>query len=90
MNVKERCDIIRAMDILVRIVNNEDYIVTWLRLGVADGDIRPNTVNAELQCYTENVVFADLMDIFLRIMGHALKDGGLCADGIVSKSESLV
>lgn len=32
MNTKERCDLVRAMELLVRSVNNEDYIMTWLRM----------------------------------------------------------
>ena len=87
MNTKERCDLVRAMELLVRSVNNEDYIMTWLRIGVADGDIRPDTTDEDLEYYIEDDAFADLMDIFLHIMKNAHTDGGLYCDGIVSKPE---
>ena len=54
MNTKERCDIVRAMELLVRSVNNKDYIMTWLRIGVADGDIRPDTTDEDLEYYIED------------------------------------
>ena len=87
MNTKKRCDLVRAMEMLVRSVNNEDFIMTWLRIGVADGDIQPETTDEDLDYYIEDAAFADLMDTFLHIMGNAQQDGGLYFDGIVSKAE---
>ena len=87
MNTKKRCDLVRAMEMLVRAVNNEDFIETWLRLGVADGDIRPDTTDDDLDYYIEDDAFADLMDTFLHVMRNAQEDGGLYVDGIVSKAE---
>ena len=45
MNKKVRCDLVRAMEMLVRAVNDEDYIEEWLINGVADGDIHPDTTD---------------------------------------------
>ena len=87
MNSKERCDVVRVMELLVRAVNNEDYIMTWLCVGVADGDIRSDTSDADLEGYIEDDAFADLMDTFLRVMRNAQEDGGLYVDGILSKAE---
>ena len=86
MNPKERCKVVRAMELLVRTVNNEDYIMAWLRDGVADGDIRPDTTDEELEYYIEDEAFAELMATFLEIMSDAQKDGGLYCDSILSKS----
>lgn len=86
MDMKARCEIIRAMDLLVRAINNEAYIPVWLTLGVADGDIRPDTTDEDLASYVEDdVEFADLMDTFLWIMEKAKIDGGLYVDRVVSK-----
>ena len=87
MNTKERCDLVRAMEMLVRTVNNEDLIMEWLVNGVADGDIQPDTTDDELEYYIEDTAFADLMDTFLHIMKNAYKDGGLYCDRIVSKPD---
>lgn len=86
MNLKERCDIVRAMELLVRSVNDEDYIEEWLVNGVADGDIKSDTTDEDLEYYVEDdTEFADLMDTFLHIMKRAHKSGGLYVDGVVSK-----
>lgn len=87
MNKKVRCDLVRAMEMLVRAVNDEDYIEEWLINGVADGDIHPDTTDDDLESYVEDDAdFADLMDTFLHIMKNAHTDGGLYVDGVVSKS----
>ena len=39
----------------------------------------------ELEYYTEDDTFAELMDTFLCLMSNAKKNGGLYVDGIVSK-----
>ncbi len=86
MDLKARCDIVRAMETLVRACNNEDFIMTWLQIGVADGDIRPDTTDEDLETYVEDdAEFADLMDTFLHIMKNAQEDGGLYVDRVVSK-----
>ena len=40
--------------------------------GVADGDIRPDTTDEDLEYYIEDDAFADLMDTFLHIMKKLL------------------
>ena len=78
-----RCKAVEAMNFLARHCNNEDHIMTWLMLGVADGD-------QEYEGYIEDNVFADLMDTFLEIMYRANKDdSGLYIDGIVSKEMEM-
>ena len=84
---KERVELVRAMELIARAVNNEDVFMTWLISGVADGDINESTTDEELDYYTEDENFADLMDTFLELMSRANQSGGLYADGIVSKAE---
>ena len=83
----ERVEMVRAMELLARAVNDEDVFMTWLISGVADGDINESTTDEELDYYTEDENFADLMDTFLELMNRAKESGGLYADGIISKAE---
>ena len=87
MNAKKRCALVRAMDLIARSVNNEDFIEEWLIRGVADGDIRKDTEDDELEYYIEDVAFADLMDTFLHVMKNAQRDGGLYYDRVLSKAD---
>ena len=84
---KERVKMVRAMELIARAVNDEDVFMMWLNCGVADGDIKPDTADDELEWYTEDERFADLMDTFLELMSRANQSGGLYADGIISKAE---
>lgn len=81
-----RKNLVLAMEQLVRSVNNEDYLMSWLSCGVADGDIVKYNVNEVDDIYIEDEEFAVLMGLFLRIMNRAEQDGGLYCDGIVSKN----
>ena len=84
MKLSRRVEVVRAMETIVRSINNEEYIEPWLMVGVADGDITEDTTDEDLECYCEDDNFADLMDLFLRLMARAKKDGGLYCDGVVS------
>lgn len=89
MNKKERCDAVRAMELLARAVNNENFFEEWLISGVADDDIDADTKDEDLDYYVEDdTVFADLMDTFLHVMKNAQKDGGLYIDGVVSNPDA--
>ena len=87
MNNHQRCMVIRAMETIIKAVNNTELITHWRVEAIADGDIRPGTTDEDLEYYIEDKAFADLMDTFLRVMRNAQEDGGLYVDGIVSKSE---
>lgn len=84
MNLKERADIVRAMEMIARCINNEDIFMPWLSVGVADGDITEDTTDEDLEYYCEDDNFAELMELFLRLMARAKKDGGIWCDGVVS------
>lgn len=86
----KRTDIVRAMDTMVMCINDESLIDTWLSCGVADGDITEETTDKEIieAGYTSDTTFKELMDLFIKLMHKAGNNGGLYADGIVSKSLS--
>lgn len=83
---KTRADVVRAMDIMISCINDEDIIDAWLMVGVADSDIREDTTNEEIieMGYTSDKTFSELMTLFLKLMSRAGNDGGLFCDGIVS------
>lgn len=86
MNVKERKQTVLAMENLVRSVNNEDYIDSWLMCGVPDGDLNKNSTWEDVDDYfIKDDNFAELMKLFLKIMARANKDGGLYIDHVSSK-----
>lgn len=85
MNTNKRIELVKAMEMLARAVNDELVFELWLSLGVADGDITENSVADDIEYYTDDETFADLMDTFLAVMYNARKSGGLYFDGIVSK-----
>ena len=74
-----------AMERLVRSVNDEGLLMTWLMYGVPDGDIEKYTVDEVDDSLVEDEEFAILMGMFLRIMAQAEQEGGLYVDSIVSK-----
>ena len=87
-NMEERTKMVEAMEYIARHVNNEEYLMRWLRSGVADGDIAFGDFdwgNPEAQWYAEDDdEFASLMGMFLRMMRAASNSGGLHCNGVVS------
>lgn len=84
----ERIELIKAMELIARTVNDESVFMTWLANGVADGDINDDTDDEELDWYTEDERYASLMNTFLDLMSEAKNSGGLYSDGILSKSKA--
>ena len=84
-NNKHRAEVVKAMDILAKCINDENIIDSWLMLGVADGDITSETSLEEIAetIYVEDKAFEELMTLFLKLMYRAGRDGLFC-DGIVS------
>lgn len=81
-----RAKMVRSMEYLVRSINNEDIMYSWLLCGVADGDINGQETDEDIvDYYEDDETFAELMDLFLKLMSKAHKDGGLYCDGVVSK-----
>lgn len=85
-NMEFRAKVVKSMDMLVYCINNENYVDSWLSVGVADGDIGENTTLQDIidYGYCEDDNFKDLMTLFLKLMRRAGNNGGLYCDGIVS------
>lgn len=88
MNKAVRIKMLKAMEFLARSVNDEGVFEYWLINGIADGDIRYGDLTEDhaedLEFYTEDETFADLMNTFLRLMVKANRSGGLLCDSVVS------
>lgn len=87
MKVSERIKMVKAMEFIARQINDEMVFESWLMCGVADGDIEYGDLTRDEvdDYYIDDSNFAELMDLFLRLMVRAKKSGGLYCDGIVSK-----
>ena len=86
MNIHERANFVRAMDTIVRAINDESYLNIWLSLGVADGDVDGTETDEELEFYVDDdAEFAELMDLFLYVIKPVRNNGGLYVDGVVSR-----
>ena len=90
MNKKERTKMVKAMEFIVRQMNDMDEFMTWLVYGVADGDIDygdlsdTDNENSDTEYYTEDNNFSEIMELFLKMMSAAKASGGLYCDGILS------
>ena len=89
MNLHERAEMVRAMETIVRSINFEDIIESWLMCGVADCDIDGKETDEDLECYCEDAEFKDLMTLFLRLIDRASRNGGIYCDGIVSAEKHI-
>lgn len=89
MNLHERAETVRAMERLARCINDEEVFCSWLLCGVADGDIDGTETDADLEYYCEDDTFAELMELFLKLMTRARKSGGLYEDEVVSSNARL-
>ena len=91
MNKTERIKMIKAMEFIIRNLNNEDLLMPWLMCGVADGDIKYGDLDVtpadeeNLEYYIDDDNFAEQMGRFLRLMSRAKKNGGLYCDGVTSE-----
>ncbi|MBQ2443459.1 MAG: hypothetical protein II498_08990 [Ruminococcus sp.] len=83
MNKQGRIAMLKAMDLIARSCNNENCIDLWLTIGIADGDAEEDR---ELDFYTNDDTFAEIMNSFLVTMKQAQKDGGLYCDGVCSEN----
>ena len=86
MDKTKRFEMIKAMELIARQVNDECIFEQWLMCGVADGDINKNTTPDELEDYIDDEDFAELMSTFIHVIACAGKHGGLYCDGVVSKA----
>lgn len=93
MKKSERVKMVKVMEFIARQINDEDVFESWLMAGVADEDINYGDLtfrgedDVDLDYYTEDETFADLMLTFLRVITRARKSGGLWCDGVRSAVE---
>lgn len=65
-----------GMNTLVRQINNKDYLYLydWLTLGVPE-----DATEEDLEQFVKDPYeFADLVDLFSKIIWNAVRDGGFC------------
>ena len=88
INLKERVSVVRAMDTIVRSLNDERDILWWLDSGVPDGEINEETTDEELSWLVDdNESFADIMSTFVKIMRRQPVNGAMWVDNVLSKEE---
>ena len=88
INLKERVSVIRAMDTIVRSLNDEEYVAWWLEDGVPDGEIDEGTADEELYWLADDdESFADIMSTFIKIMRRQPVNGAMWVDNVLSKEE---
>lgn len=90
MNKDERRKMILSMEYIARQINNEDFLMFWLSLGVPDGDIKYGDFDLSQvdDSLIEDGNFKDIMTTFLKCMVQAWNDGGLYCDTIVSNDKN--
>jgi hypothetical protein len=88
INLKERVSVIRAMDTIVRSLNDERDILWWLDSGVPDGEINEETTDEELSWLVDDDdSFADIMSTFIKIMRRQPVNSAMWVDNVLSKEE---
>ena len=74
----QKAEIVLRMERRMRNINHEGVFMTWLSLGVADGDINEDTTPEEVieMGYTDADTFYDLVDVYTKLVDRAAKNGG--------------
>ena len=93
LEMLDRIKMVKAMEYVMRNLDDERLFDFWLSIGVADGDITYGDLDAivnakELEFYVEPDNCADLMATFIHIMKQCDVDGGLYCVNIESKRSS--
>lgn len=84
MNKKERAKVVRAMDTIVKALNDERHYYHWSMVGVADGDLADDTEVDDYYLDSDNL--SELMYTFLTIMHRAgTGDATMVVDRVKSK-----
>ena len=90
MNRTERIKMVKAMEYILRNLNDESDLDSWLILGVADGDIVYGDLfgdgTVDFDYYIEDDEFSHLMALFIKIIKRTSINGGLYCDKVLSKS----
>lgn len=78
LNRRRMLDVIHAMDVIMRSLNDEDIVGEWLEFGVPDGSNTQTDIDAEYGCYEDYELeseFENLADLFARIVKYAYGNG---------------
>lgn len=78
LNRRRMLDVIHAMDVIMRSLNDEDVVGEWLQFGVPDGSNTQTDVDMEYGCledYALESEFEYLADLFARIVKYAYGNG---------------
>ena len=54
MDRKKRCEILRAMDLIARTLNNDPLYTEWMIEAVIDEDMTDQTTDKDLEGYVKN------------------------------------
>lgn len=73
MDCFKRVKMLRAMETIVRSINDEEIIEAWLMNGIADGDGDEDDEYL-FDMYGSDDTFADIMACFCRVMRYAVED----------------
>ena len=75
-NVAKRIELIKAMDIIARRINDEGILIgDWFVGGVPDGLVKEG--DEAITDHTDDESLKNFMDCFMRCMVRASKSGGL-------------
>lgn len=103
-NIKERKQLVLAMETVVRAINEEDVMMGWLMCGVADGDLNDDSTWEDVDDFyvEDDKNFADIMSCFVRTMRRMVDsdeefeeedrrkgNGYLYCDRVVSKYNEM-
>lgn len=84
----EKVKMIRAMETVIRNLNDESFMNSWLMCGVPDGDITEDTTDEEIDMNYDDKDLSDFMNLFARIMKRATKgenqNGVFYCNGVIS------
>lgn len=91
INLKERVSVIRAMDTIVRSLNDGRDVLWWFEYGVPDGEINEETTDDELLWLADDdKLFADIMSTFVKIMKRQPINGAMWVDNVLSQNKKNI
>lgn len=91
INLKERVSVIRAMDTIVRSLNDGRDVLWWFEYGVPDGEINEETTDDELLWLVDDdKLFADIMSTFVKIMKRQPINGAMWVDNVLSQNKKNI
>ena len=78
---KEKTLMVKLMEFAARNIEDEDIFDSWLMCGVADSDIAYgdfDPTDESLDYYIEDENYQELIELFLRLVDRAHRNGGFC------------